>query len=97
MVERYTTVELRENIGMRNPYALADYFDEVNGRPKKEWKKILLGLDPNFNLETALRDSLGKPGKALKVFPWFPRELPDNLFEPGPGNPLYYEYEREVI
>ncbi len=77
--------EFRENIGMRNPYALADHMDEENGKQRKNWKRILLGLDPKYrDLETALRDSLGYD------------LIPEYMFEPGHGSPLYYENERKL-
>ena len=77
----------RENVGMRNPYALADYIDSKQKPPrcKKEWKKILLGLDPKFkDLETALRDSLEREYE-FKF-----------LFETGSGSPLYKETREEA-
>ena len=84
MEEYLEEEEPRENIGMKNPYALADHIDVKHEKPKKEWKMILLGLDPNFSdLETALRDSLGEDYKGL----------PENLFEPGYVSPLYRENE----
>jgi hypothetical protein len=48
-----------EKVGVINPYVLADRLDESYGKPKKNWKKIILGLDLNFSdVESALRDSL---------------------------------------
>jgi len=87
----------RENVGMRNPYALADYIDSKHKRPKKDWNKIFLGLE----LEPEFKDVLSAMIDSLKAEPeyqeWLSKHSPSDLFNPETGSPLYTQKERKIL
>ncbi len=63
-------LEIRTNVGSRNPYALADYIDSKMKKPKKEWRRILMGWDMEYkDLESALQESLKYKNKIRELFP----------------------------
>jgi hypothetical protein len=79
--------EIRTNIGMRNPYALADYIDSQHEKPKKDWNKIFLGLE----IEPEFDDVLSSMIASLEREPEFKKKTLTSLalFNPKSGSPLY--------
>ncbi len=100
--------EVRENVGMKNPYALADHLAAKYKKQKKEWDKMILGMDPiNKDPATALYKALFECFKLDKNYEeWInlhwdknskhPKKNQNELFDFDPENPSPI-YENQPI